>query len=159
FDLGGSDQERDAVGESNDDGARDKAHRGAESGEAQKQKDHAGHDGYDQEAGESVPCNDAGHNDHESAGGAADLNFRSAQSGNQEAPENRGIDAGLGRDTGGNAKRHRQRQSYKADRDTRDHVTDQIAALVAAEAREQLRLPTIPYGSPARPIDFAKQAV
>ena len=54
FDLRGGDQQGDAVGESDDDGAGDETHGGAEAGEAEEEQNHAGHHGDHEESGEPV---------------------------------------------------------------------------------------------------------
>ena len=79
FDLGRGDQQGDAVGEADDDGARDEAHGGTQAGEAEEEQNHAGHHGDHEESGEAVFGEDSGDDDHEGAGGAADLDLRSAQ--------------------------------------------------------------------------------
>ena len=45
LDLGGGDEDGDAVGEADDDRAGDEADRGAEAGEAHEEENHAGHEG------------------------------------------------------------------------------------------------------------------
>ena len=47
FDLGGCDQERDAVGESYGNGTGDELDGGAEAGEAHDEEQNAGHDSYE----------------------------------------------------------------------------------------------------------------
>ena len=73
LDLRGCDQERDAVGESDGDGAGDVLDGGAEAGEAHDEEQNAGHDSYEGESGYAKFDDDAGDDDDEGAGGAADL--------------------------------------------------------------------------------------
>ena len=63
---------------------------------------------------------DAGDNNHEGAGGSADLDVGAAQRRDDKAANDRGIDSGLRRDAGGDSESHGQRQRHQADRDAGD---------------------------------------
>ena len=144
LDLRGRDQQRDAVGEADDDRPRNEAHRRAQAGEAQEQQDHAGHHGDHEQSGEAVLRDDAGDDHDERAGGTADLNLRSAQERNQEAADDGGVDAGLRRDAGSDAEGHGQGQGDKPTVTSGDQVGEKIAATVSREHGPQLRHPGRP---------------
>ncbi len=73
LDLRGGDEQRDAVGESDGDRARDEFDGGAEAGEAHDEEENAGHDSYEGQSGYAELDDDSGDDDDEGAGGAADL--------------------------------------------------------------------------------------
>ena len=79
LDLGGRDQQRDAVGKANHNGTWNEAHCGAQSAESQKQQDHTGHHGDHEQPGEAVFRQDPRNNHHERPRGTTDLHPRSAQ--------------------------------------------------------------------------------
>ena len=68
---------------------------------------------------DAVLGDDAGDDDDEGAGRTADLDARAAERRDDEAGDDRAVDAGLGREAGGNRKRHRQRQRDQPDGDRR----------------------------------------
>ena len=74
LDLGGGDQQGDAVGEAQDDRPRDELDRLAEAGDRQEQQHHARHHRHHQQAGQAVRGDDAGDDHDERAGRSADLN-------------------------------------------------------------------------------------
>ena len=115
FDLGGGDQQGDAVGEADDDGTGDELDGGAEAGEAHDEQHDAGHERDQREAGDAEAGDDAGDDDDEGAGGSADLGARAAEGGDEEAGDDGGVEAGLRRDAGGDAEGHGERKSDEAD--------------------------------------------
>ena len=122
FDLRGRDQQRNAVGKSDDDGAGDELDRVSQTRESEHQQDHARHHRDHQQSVESMFGDDARHDDDESAGGSADLNPRTAQRRNDEPADDCGVDPGLWRDARSDAERHRQRECHQADREARDEI-------------------------------------
>ena len=62
---------------------------------------------------------DAGDDDDESAGRAADLDARTAESRDQASGNDRRVEAGLRSNARSDAEGHRQRQGDQADRQTR----------------------------------------
>ena len=73
FDLGAGDQDRNAVGESDDDRARDKFHRRAQPGNAHDHKQNAGHHGAHEQSVDAMNGNDACDHDDKCARRSADL--------------------------------------------------------------------------------------
>src|SRR5690606_10207916 len=73
----------------------------------------------------------------EGAGGAADLDPRATEEGDQEAGDDCGPDAGRGRHAGSDRERHRQRQREHADGDARGEVADEGCAAVAVQGVEE----------------------
>ena len=71
---------------------------------------------------------DAGDHDDERAGRAADLEARSAERRDQEAGDDRAVDAGLRRQARRDRERHRQRQRDQADGDAGDQIGEKGAA-------------------------------
>ena len=74
------------------------------------------------EVGHAVLHDDAVDDDDVRARRPADLHPRAAEERDEEARDDRGEDAGLRRDAGGDRKRHRERQGDDADRQARDDV-------------------------------------
>ena len=74
FDLGGGNQQGDAVGEPQDDGPRNELDRLAEAGDRQEQQDDARHHRDHQQAGQAVRGDDARDDHHERPRRSADLN-------------------------------------------------------------------------------------
>ena len=95
LDLRAGDQHGDAVGEADDDRPRNELHRRAQARHAQHDEDDARHHGAHEQAVEAVGRDDAGDDHDERAGRSADLGARSAERRNQEAGDDRAVDAGL----------------------------------------------------------------
>ena len=77
--LRAGDQDGDAVGEADDDGARNELDRRAHAGDAHDHQQNAGHHGAHEEAIDAVKRDDAGDDHDEGAGGSANLRFGAAQ--------------------------------------------------------------------------------
>ena len=148
FDLGGGDQQGDAVGEAEDDGPRDELDRLAEAGDRQEQQDDARHHRDHQQAGQAVRGDDAGDDHHERARRSADLDARAAEEGHHESADDGRVDARLRGDARCDPERHRQRQRDDAHRQAGDHIGDECSAVIGGEILKQLRLP----GSPRNAI-------
>src|ERR1700690_1769911 len=86
---------------------------------------------------------DAGDDDHEGSGGAADLGGRSAERGDQKAGHNSAIDSGLRREAGGDREGHGQRQSDQAYGDSGDQVAGEFVGTVVAQAEKRLGEPAL----------------
>ena len=104
---------------------------------------HAGHHRAHEQAVDAVHGDDPGHDDHERAGGSADLSLRSAQRGDQKARDDGAVDAGLRREAGGDGERHGQRQGHQTDGDAGDNVLQKLAQRVFAEADDGLGQPPV----------------
>ena len=74
LDLGGGNQQGDAVGEAQDDRPRDELDRLAEAGDRQEQQDDARHHRHHQQAGQAVRGDDARDDHDERPRRSADLN-------------------------------------------------------------------------------------
>ena len=122
FDLRAGDQDRDAVGEADDDRPRNELDRRAHAGEAHDHQQDAGHHRAHEQAVDAVLGDDAGDHDDERAGRPADLRPRAAQRRDQKAGDDRAVDAGLRRESGGDGERHGQRQRDQADGDAGNQV-------------------------------------
>ena len=132
LDLRGGDQHRDAVGESDDDRARNEAHRRAEAGESHRDEQDARHQRDQREAAHSEARHNAGDDDDKCAGGPADLGARAAQRGNQEAGNHRGVEAGLRGYARGDAERHGQRQGHQPDSDAGEQIVQKRLRVIAS---------------------------
>ena len=110
LDLRAEDQDCDAAGESHRDRVGDEFDHRAHPRESHDEQHDAGHDGADEQIIESVSGNDAVNDDHESARWPPDLNFRPAQSGDDEPRHNGRKNSGFGFDSRRDAERHGQRQ-------------------------------------------------
>ena len=137
LDLRQEDQHRDAVGEADDDGQRNELDQHAQPEDAHRQQDAAGHEGADEQVRHAVLRDDAVDDDDEGAGRAADLHARAAERGDDEAGDDGREDAGFRRDTGGDGKRHRERQRDDADGDAGHRVGGERRAVVVLEAVEE----------------------
>ncbi len=109
FDLGGGDQECDAVGETYRHGPRYELYGRSKPSEAHDDEHQPSHQRNQRKTSYAEFCYDSGHDDNKSSGGTADLHPRTTESGDQEAGDNGGVQAGLWSDTGGDAKGHCQR--------------------------------------------------
>jgi hypothetical protein len=97
----------------------------------EKEQHHASHHGGDLQAVDAVLRGDACEDDDEGAGRPGDLHTAAAERGNQEARDNRGVEALLRLGARRDGKGHRQRQRDDAD----DHPGDDIGKPV--RPREQ----------------------
>jgi hypothetical protein len=104
LDLRAGDEDGDAIGEADDYGPRDKFHARTQSSDAHDDEQDAGHNGDHEEAVNAVRGDDAGDDDDEGAGGAADLSLGSAKGGDEEAGNNGAVDASLRCQSGAIAK-------------------------------------------------------
>ena len=98
----------------------------------------AGHEGADEQAVEAVAGEDAEDDDDEGAGGATDLVARAAEGGDGEAGDDRGVETGLRRGSGGDGEGHGERQGDEADGDAGDEVGGEFSGAVIAQARTDL---------------------
>ena len=89
---------------------------------AQQHQQDAGHHRAHEQAVDAVLGDDAGDDHDERAGRPADLEARAAERRDQEAGDDRAVDARLRRQAGGDGERHRQRQRDQADGDAGDQV-------------------------------------
>ncbi len=143
LDLGAGNQHRDAVGKSNNHRPRNKFHRRAHAGGAQHDQDGARHDGAHVQPVDAVHRDDPGHDHDECARGSADLSFRSAQGGDQEAGHDCAVNARLRRQPGGDGKRHSERQCHQANGDAGDDVLQKLVQSVFAKADDGLGQPPV----------------
>jgi hypothetical protein len=120
FHLRAGDEDGNAVGKADDDGTRNVLYRGAHAGQAHDDENDAGHHRAHEQAVDAVRGDDAGDDDHEGSGGAADLGGRSAERGDQKAGHYGAIDSGLRREAGGDGEGHGERQSDQAYGDSGD---------------------------------------
>ena len=122
LELRAGDDERDAVGEADDDRARDEPDGGAGAGEPHDDEHDAGHHRAHEQAVDAVLGDDARDDHDERAGRSADLHVRAAERRDEEAGDDRAVDAGLRRHARGDRERHRQRQRDEADGDAGDQI-------------------------------------
>ena len=139
LDLTGKDDEGDAAGESGHHREGNELDRAAQPGQSETDEDDAAHQRGDHEPVEAVALHDAVDDHDEGARGPADLHPRSAQRGDQEARDDRGVEPTLRRDTAGDRERDGQRQRDDPDDDPRADVGHELGAVVRSERREQLR--------------------
>ena len=100
-------------------------------------QDDAGHHRAHEQAVDAVLGDDAGHDDDERAGRPADLHVRAAERRDDEAGDDRAVDAGLRRHARGDRERHGQRQRDEADRDAGDQIRDEQLWRVVAEREDR----------------------
>jgi hypothetical protein len=134
LDLGGGDQDGDAVGEADDHHVGDEAHRSTQTGEAHEKKNDSGHDGDHGEAAHAKTGDDAGDNDDEGAGGSADLGAGAAEGRDEEAGDDGGVETGLGSDSRGNAEGHGEREGDQTYCDASEEVVEKHLARVGTES-------------------------
>ena len=118
-DLRARDQHGDAVGEPDHHRARQVLHRRAHAGAPRTTSTTPAIIVHHVEPVDAVGRDDAGDHHDEGAGRPADLVFRPAEGGNQEAGDDRAVDALLGLEPGRDREGHGQRQRHQADRHAR----------------------------------------
>src|SRR5215470_3448136 len=96
--LRASDENRYAVGEADDNRAGKIFDGGAHTGDAEEQRQNPGHHGANEKAVHTMLVHDASYDDDESTSGASDLRLGTAEKRNEEAGDNRAVDAGLRRE-------------------------------------------------------------
>ena len=101
-------------------------------------EDDAGHHRAHEQAVDAVLGDDARDHDDERAGRSADLHVRSAERRDDEAGDDRAVDAGLRRHARRDGEGHRQRQRDQADRHAGDQIRDEQLWSVVTE-RENRR--------------------
>jgi hypothetical protein len=138
FDLRRGDEDRNSIGEADDDHARDEADGRTETGEAHEEENDAGHQRDHGEAAHAEARHDAGNDDNEGAGGATDLCARTAERGDQKASDNGRIQTGLRRDAGGDSKSHCQGQCDEANCDSCEQIVQEHRRRVASERQDRL---------------------
>jgi hypothetical protein len=144
LDLRGGNQERDAIGESQDDRSRDELDRLSETGDREHDKNHTRHHRDHEQAREPVLRHDARDDDDKRAGRARDLNPRAAKQRDDEAAHDGGVDAGLRRHARRDAEGHREGQSDDTNRDARDEIPEKRGPVVASSEFQELRSPDRP---------------
>jgi hypothetical protein len=161
FDLSAGDEDGDAVGEADDDGARNEFDGGAKASDAEEDEEHAGHEGADQQSVEAVAGQDAEDDDDEGAGGAADLIAGAAEGGDGESRDDSGVEAGFGRRSGGDGEGHRERKSDEADGNAGGEVCGEFLGAVVAQRLDGFRCPvgeghryTLPF-----PVEYFAESV
>ncbi|MNF76621.1 hypothetical protein D3C84_587380 [compost metagenome] len=120
------DDHPDPGGEADDHRIGDELDDGAEAGDAEEQQHGAGHHGGDLQAVHTVFGGDPRENHDEGAGRSGNLQTAAAQQGDQQAADDRGVDALFRLDPGGDGKRHGQGQRDDPD----DHAGHQVTCPV-----------------------------
>lgn len=132
LDLCRSDEDGDAVGESDYDGTGDEPDGRTKPGEPHCQQNDAGHQGDHCQAGKTEAGNDAGDDHDESASGSADLGAGTAERRDEEARDDGGIEASLRSNSGGDAEGHGERQRNESDSDADEEVVQKHLPVVLA---------------------------
>src|ERR1043166_2696310 len=133
LDLRAGDENGDAVGKADDYRAGKIFDGRAHAGDAENDQENAGHHGAEEEPFDAVFGDDARDNDHEGAGGTADLRLGAAERGDNEAGDDGAVEAGLRRNTGGDGESHGERQSNEADGDARGQIMQKFLPVVVTE--------------------------
>jgi hypothetical protein len=141
FDLGAGDQHRDAIGKTDDYGARNEFYGGTHAGCAQNDEYGARHDGAHVQPVNTMDGDDPGNHDYEGAGGSANLGFRAAEGGDQKSRDHRAVDTCLRSKSRCDSEGHGQRQCDQANRDSGDDVLQKLAQAVFAETDNRLGQP------------------
>ena len=97
-----------------------------EAREAHDEEQDASHEADEREAGDAELCHNAGDDDNEGTGRAADLGARAAERGDEESGDDSGVEAGLRRDAGGDGEGHGQRQRDQTHRYTGNEVVRKL---------------------------------
>ena len=132
LDLGGSDEYGDAVCEPDDDRTGNEPHRRPRPVRPMTSRMMPAMSVTMARPGNAKAGNDAGDDDDESAGGAADLGARAAEGRDEEAGYDGGIESGLGSNSGGDAEGHGERQSHESDSDAGEKVVHEHLPAVLA---------------------------
>ena len=139
-DLAGDDDDGDTGGEADRDRKRDELDVGAEPQQAGDHHQDAGEDRRQKQAVHAVPLHGRGNQHDEGAGRSADLEAAAAERRDQEAGDDRGVEALYRRRARRDRDRHRQRQRDDRDREAGEGVGLEIGKAVAfAQDRHQLR--------------------
>ena len=135
-DLRAGNEDRDAVGETDDDRTRNEAHGRSQAGRAQHDEHHAGHQRADEQPLDPVARDDAGDDDDEGARRTANLQARAAQERDDAAGHDGRIDAGLRGQSRRDGEGQRQGQRDEAHRDAGRDVGDGLGAVVVMQRRQ-----------------------
>src|SRR5690348_14917721 len=141
LDLSTGDQDRDAVGETDNHGTWNEAYRCAKTGNAHEDQNDPGDQGTDVEPFNPITGNDAGHDNDERSGRSADLSARAAESRNEPAGKYCRVQASLWRHSGSDSERHCQRQGDESYGDTREQIGEELLRRVAPQAEHRFRQP------------------
>ena len=140
-DLRAGDEDRDTVRESHHDRPGDETDGSASAGHAKDDEHDARHHRAHVQAGDAVLRDYPGNDHDECASGAADLNPRSAERRDDEAGDDRAVDAGLRREARGDRKGHGERQCDQSDRDAGDEILPEGHPVVVAKREDRLWQP------------------
>ena len=116
-------------GEAGDDREGDELDDAAQLGQAQGDQDDARHHGGDDQAVDAVLLHDAVDDHDERAGGPADLHPGAAQRRDQEAGDDRGVEALLRGDAAGDGEGDGEREGDDADDDAGEQVVAELSAV------------------------------
>ena len=141
--LRASDQHRDTVGKSDDDGTRDVLHGRPDARRAETHKDDAGHHRANEQPVDAVLADDAGDDDHESACRSTNGRHRSAERCRQKSSNDGTVDAGLRRQPGRDGECHCKRQRDKSYGDACDGVGYEGVPVVLPQRDDGLGNPVL----------------
>ena len=134
------DDQRDAGREADRHGIGNELDEATELQKTDRDQDHAGQHGREQQPVQAVLGHGGGDEHDERAGRPADLEAAPAQRGDQEPAHDGGVETAIRRDAGGDGEGHGQWQRYDGDRKPRDYVGLQVGEAVAfAQHGHQLR--------------------
>ena len=134
LELAGEDDDGDAGREADGDREGDVLDVGAEPQEAGGHHHQPGHQGRQHEAIVALALDDRGDEHDEGAGRSADLEAAAAEGRDQEAADDGGEQALVGRQARADGDGHRQRQRHDGDRQAGDGVGPEIAAACSHRA-------------------------
>ena len=126
--LAGEDDDGDARGEADRHRIGDELDVGAEPQIADRQQEDARHHGGEDQPVDAVARNGRRHQHDEGAGRSADLEAAAAERRDEEAADDRRVEAAVGRHAGRDGDRHRQRQRDDRDRQPGDGVGLELLA-------------------------------
>src|SRR5205814_1807217 len=115
--LRARDEHRDPVREADDDRPRDELDRVPHARRAEYDEQRARHHRAHEQAVDAVVRDDAGHDDDERAGRPCDLEARAAERRDEEAGDDRAVEARLRQHARRDCERHRERERDEADGD------------------------------------------
>ncbi len=113
--------------------------RSTEPGEAESDQQQAGHDRCHREPIDAVLLYDTVDDHDEGARRSPDLHPRATQRGDDQAGDDRGIEAPVRGQATGNGERDGQRERYDTDDDAGGEVRRELAAVVGLESGDELR--------------------
>ena len=137
--LGAGNQDRDAVGEANDNRTGNKLHCRAHSGDAHDEQENTRHDRAHKQSVNAMHGDDPRDYHNESPGRSSDLCLGTTEQRNKEAGHDCAVDASLRRKARRDGKCHRQGQGNQSHGDSGNHIAKEFGGVVITKTEDGLR--------------------